>query len=376
MIGQKGMPAHYGGVERIVEQLSIRLAGFGHEVVVYTRPHYTPTIKISHEGVKLKSLPSLHTKHLDAISHTFLASVHAVFQKYDVIHYHSVGPALLAWIPRVFAPRTKIIIDFQCRDSLHQKWGWFARLMLRLGEWASVHFAHVTTVPTRTLQMYVQEHYNKTPVIVPNGMYLPQMREAHLIKKEFGLESESYLLVVARLVRHKGIHYLIDAYKKLQTAKKLVIVGDATFTDAYATELKALAAGDTNIIFTGWQTGPMLEELFSNAYVYIQPSETEGLSLSILEAAAYSNCVLSSDIDENKEITLQCGFTFASKDVDDLTSKLMTLIEREDLVEAAGKKARKLIEASYQWDDIVPHIVEVYKMPTQSTTARLKVSHP
>lgn len=360
MIGQKGMPAHYGGVERIVEQLSIRLAKIGHDVVVYTRPHYTPKIKTHHEGVRLINLPSIHTKHLDAISHTFLCTVHAVFQKYDIIHYHGVGPALVAWIPRIFFPRTKVIIDFQCRDSLHQKWGKFARFMLATGERAALIFAHVTTVPTQTLQQYCEETYKRKPVVVPNGMFIPDLKSAFLIRKEFGLETNGYILAVSRLVRHKGLHYLIEAYKKIQTNKKLVIVGDSAFTDDYVKELEELASGNDNIIFTGWQSGQMLEELYSNAYVFIQPSETEGLALSILEAAAYNNCVLTSDIPENKELASRCGFTFQNKNVADLAQKLEYLLAHDTLVEIAGKNARKLIEKKYLWDDITKQMHYVY----------------
>jgi len=312
MIGQKGIPfIHDGGVERHVEELATRLVQRGHEVFVYVRPRFITNGQKVYKGVKLIPLPSIPTKNLDTITHTFLASIHVLFQKVDVIHYHSVGPSTLAWIPRLFKPKTKIVVTFHSIDRFHKKWGWFARKYLGWGEWTACHFPHKTISVSMTIQKYCKEKFNKETVYIPNGVNIEKIKDKDKIK-QFDLEKDGYILTVARLIRHKGIHYLIEAYKKLENTfgsnpenwpgkkiRKLVIVGAPSYTDDYFEYLTKLAAESSNIIFTGFQTGETLKQLFANAYLYVHPSEAEGLSLTILEAMSHGTCVLISDIPEN-----------------------------------------------------------------------------
>ncbi|OGY84564.1 MAG: hypothetical protein A3F54_05660 [Candidatus Kerfeldbacteria bacterium RIFCSPHIGHO2_12_FULL_48_17] len=361
MIGQKGIPAQYGGVERIVEQLSLALANKGHELFVYTRSYYTPKQQTSFHNVHLKSIPSIHTKHLDTISHTFLSTMHALTQDFDVIHYHSVGPALLSWIPRLLKPRTKIVIDFQSQDKLHQKWGWLARKVLSLGERASLMFGDVATVPTKVMQQYAKKKFGKEPIVVPNGIptFLPDT--AKHIRKKFDLEPKSYFIIISRLVPHKGIHYTIEAYTQLKTDKKLVIVGDGVFTDEYVQKLKKLAAGNKNIIFTGWQSGKILQELIDSAYLYIQPSESEGMSLSLLEAAAYGTPILVSDIPENTAIFSAPTLHFKNKNSADLKAKIEYALANEEQLMSLAAQTKKEVETKYQWEKIATQLEMIYK---------------
>lgn len=360
-IGQKGIPAVYGGVERHVEELSTRLVDLGYDVSVYTRPHYTTCKKESFKGIKLISLPSLHSKHFDAISHTFLATLHALKQDYNIIHYHSIGPALLCWIPRILKPRAKVVVTFHCIDRQHQKWGRIARLMLWLGEFVTCKFAHEVITVSRTLKHYAYEVYKRETNYIPNGISEMQSLKPSIIKEQFGLEGNDYILVVSRLIPHKGIHYLIKAYQRINPNLKLVITGDSSFTDDYVRKLKRLAGGSKHIIFTGFQTGPALAELFTNAYLYVQPSESEGLPIAVLEAAAYGNCVLASDIPANMEIIKNCGLNFENKSVNDLVHKLELLINSPQEVESSGKEARKYVLENYNWADIVKSTDYLYQ---------------
>ena len=272
-IGQKGIPAKSGGIETHVDFLSRGLAKLGHEIFVYTRPWYTDKNLAEYQGVKLISLATVKTKHFDAIVHSFLASCHALFQKFDVIHYHGVGPALCAWIPRLLKPSVKVVVTFHCIDRKHQKWGRIARLALRLGEWCAVAFAHKTITVSQTLQTYCEDVYDAETIYIPNGVEMPCLVSPNLIREKFNLEKGSYILFLSRLVRHKGAHLLIQAYKNLRQSvetipsrwagrhelsllggnKTLVIAGGSAFTDDYVQELKDLAAGDPNIIFTDVQ---------------------------------------------------------------------------------------------------------------------------
>lgn len=354
----------FGGVERHVERLAVGLVQKGHEVYAYTRPWYTSPKRKNYQGVHLISLKSLRTKNLDAISHTFLASLDVLKRDYDIVHYHGVGPALLAWIPKIFKPKTKVIITFHCIDRYHQKWGLLARLALHFGEWMAVHFAHDTITVSRALQFYCSDHYNADTIYIPNGVDIPKKAAARVIAKKYGLATGNFILFLSRLVRHKGAHYLIDAYKKLNTDKKLVIAGGSAFTDDYVKFLEKKAAGNPNIIFTGNVRGASREwlELYSNAYLFAHPSESEGLPIVVLEAMSFGLPVLASDIIENMEaISGGFGFSFENKNVNDLKDRLDYLLKNSALAHRVGLSAREHVRKNYAWKDIVNSIERIYQ---------------
>lgn len=359
-IGQKGMPAMGGGVERYVEDLSLRLVEIGHEVSVYTRPHYTDPQLTAYRGVQLVSLPSVNTKHLDAISHTVVASFHAAFQNYDVIHYQSIGPALVMWLPRLLNSRIRLVATLQSRDYEHQKWGTFAKLALKLGERAMCYFADEIIVVTQAMVTYVKENYDRDAVYVPNGANLYAETGSDLLE-QFGLSKNNYIVAISRLVPHKGLAYLIEAYQQLETDKKLVIVGESSYSDEYVYKLKSLAGDNKNIIFTGAQTGEVLAQLYQNTYLFVQPSESEGLSLALLEAMARSRAVLVSDITENLAAVGETGFVFANKNVDDLKHKLVMILANPELVKQKGLEAQNRIIAHFNWEQIAQAIAKLYR---------------
>lgn len=361
MIGQKGIPALQGGVEKHVQELALRLVEDNHEVIAYTRPWYTLKRLDNHKGVKLVSLPSIKAKHFDAITHTGLAIFHAAWkEKVDIIHIHAVGPALLTWLARLLRPQVKVVVTFHCIDRQHQKWGILARLMLWLGEWSAMKFAHEVIAVSRTLQQYSYEVYKRSVQYIPNGVSHVQQQPASVIKEQFGLDKDSYIVMVARLVRHKGVHHLIKAYNQLDTDKQLVIVGGSAFTDDYVKEIQDMAANNSDIIFTGFQSGRVLEELFSNAYCYVLPSESEGLPIALLEAAAYGLPLIASDIPANLEIIQHCGISFRNTDVDSLKHALRTVLDDPEYAVELGKQARKHVHKYYQWDDIAKHTIQLY----------------
>lgn len=372
MIGQKGIPAKYGGVERHVEDLSTRLVERGHRVVVYTRRYFTPAHRRWYHGVRLVSLPSLKTKHLDAISHTFWATIHAVRHQPDVIHYHGVGPSLLSWLPKVLGSKAKVVSTFHCIDRKHQKWGYFARLFLRAGEWSAVHWPDRTIAVSQTINEYCAAVYNRAAQYIPNGVPpAPATSRRKLITlARYNLRSEEYALAVTRLIPHKGIHWLIEAWKQLPTNRKLVIVGDGFFTDDYVGQLKAMAAKDPRIIFTGWLHGQQLHELYANASLFVLPSTTEGLPISLLEAASYGRCILTSDIPENREVLAAgraIGYTFRSGDVDDLRAKLSMILRRPAINRAMGQRAKQAVAQHYNWTRIVAQIEDLYRQTLNHT---------
>lgn len=362
MIGQKGIPTLYGGIERHVEELSTRLVkNTGNSVFVYTRPYYTPKDLKEYKNVKLISIPSIKTKHLDAISHTLFSTIHALFQDYDVIHFHGVGPSLLSFIPRIFKPKAKIISTFHCRDAVLSKWGKFAKLSLAIGEWTAINFVHQTITVSESLVDYIEKKYKKRVNYIPSGIAPIQVKKPNMIIKSFGLLGDDYIIAVARLIKDKGIHYLIEAYNNIETDKKLVIVGDTSFTDEYVLKLKDMAEGNENIIFTGWQQGDMLAELYSNAYVFVQPSISEGLSVSVLEAASYGLGIIASDIPANIEIINKHGFIFKNKNVKNLENKLKLALINPEQIKDAGQKVRGYVIEKYDWNLIAYSTTLLYK---------------
>lgn len=367
MIGQKGIPAIHGGIERHVEELSVRLVGLGHQVLVYTRPHFTPKGMKQYRGVKLISLTSWKTKHFDAISHTFVATLHAVRSNVDVIHYHGVGPSLLAFLPKILGSKAKVVSTFHCIDRLHQKWGLFARLLLRAGEWSSVHHPDQTIVVSKTLKRYVQKEFHREATYIPNGIEPQPLRLSRTapVLKRFSLTPNQYIISVSRLIPHKGIHFLINAFRELQTDKKLVIVGDGFFTDEYVQYLHELAANDPRIIFTGFQSGRDLRDLFTNAALYVLPSQAEGLPIALLEAASYAVPLVASDIPENLEVIhaneLPIGMTFRNGDTNDLARVLRLALRQKSAMQTMAKRARNVVNEQYNWHDVAKATEAVYR---------------
>lgn len=386
IIGSKGIPARSGGIEKHVEELAIRLAKRQFDVTVYTRPWYVKNKLKSFQGVKLVSLGSIATKNFDAITHTLVSSLHAVREGFDVFHYHGVGPSLLSWIPRLLRPSAKVVVTFHCIDRNHQKWSLFAKVMLKLGEWAACKFAHKTIVVSKTLTHYVREVYKTEPVYIPNGINPPKKGAVRSeVLKELGLYKGRYALMVSRLVRHKGVHTLIDAWKKLKDASgdlnvmgmKLAIVGDAAFTDDYVRELKALAKGRKDIVFAGFRTGDDLRALFENASFAVHPSESEGLPIAVLEEMSYGKAVLTSDIPEHLEVIEGKGFTFRTGDVRDLMLQLYWTITHAKERAKAGKLAKEYVHAFYKWDDVSRETARLYKSlaPLTEAPKRAKTAH-
>lgn len=366
-IGQKGIPARFGGVERHVEELAVELAKRGHEVFVYARSNYTDKSIKEYKGIKIINLPSIPTKHLDAITHTFLATVHSLFCKYDVIHFQAIGPSLMSWIVRIFRRDVALLATFHCQDYYHKKWGWFARKSLLFGEYLTCKIPNKTITVSDLLGWYARNKYGIEPAVIYNGTRsgADEIVNSGALDK-WNLEEKKYVVFVGRLVRHKGVHYLIDAFNRLVESDemprdfKLVIAGDGFHTDDYVQEIKEMAKGKENIIFTGNLEGDELKEIFSKAYLFVQPSESEGLSIALLEAMGYGVPVLSSDIKENTDVIKDMGFVFKSESVESLTSELGKLVRSSEGIQEKVLRAREEVKDKYNWENIAKETEKAY----------------
>lgn len=371
MLGQKGVPGRFGGVETHVTELSTRLVRAGHTVTAYSRTWYAQEGGSRYNGIRIIRLPSIRTKHLDAISHTLFAVLHAVtFVRPDVYHFHGVGPSLLAWIPRILAPRATVVSTFHCVDRNHEKWGRIARLALKLGEWASVNFANETIAVSKIIAGYTRDAYGKLSTYIPNGITPRRVSTDPLLLEPFGLQPFGYVAMVSRLVKHKGAHTLIAAWQRAREMRpelfrglKLAIVGGSAFTDEYVKSLHVMAAGDNSIVFTGYQSGDTLEALFAGARFVVHPSTSEGLPIAILEAMSYGKAVLAADIPENMEVIAEHGVPFKAGDIEDLAQQIVDLLKDPMYAASIGHVARGYVEDMYHWDDIANETVEVYRGP-------------
>lgn len=369
MIGQKGMPAIYGGVEKHAQDLASRLVLADHKVVVYSRKWYTKKEDGEINGVTIKHLPSIHTKHLDTITHSFLATIHAIFSRCDVIHYHGVGPSLVAWMPRLFAPKTKVVVTFHSIDRYHQKWGWFAKLILRIGEWSACKFPHETITVSKGLYNYCLNEFKKETTYIPNGVELNARAESEDFIARFGLKKNKYLLMVSRLVPHKGAHVLIaafNAFKKEnpENRTKLAIAGGSVHTDKYFAALREIAADNKDIVFTGFQSGKTLNALYANAAALVHPSFNEGLPITVLQAMTFSKPALLSAIEAHLELSQDHDIFFKENSVSDLKKKLTDFISwSEEKRKKIGEENRRTVEENYDWGKIVRETEDVYLKP-------------
>lgn len=367
MFGHKRIPSREGGVEVVVEELATRMAKEGHRVTCYNRGgHHVSGAEFDTQdqseckGVKIKTVPTIEKKGLAAVSASFFAAICSAFGRYDVVHIHAEGPASFCWLPRLMGK--KVIVTVHGLDWQREKWkGGFASKYIHFGEKMAVKWADEMIVLSREVQKYFKDNYNRNTVFIPNGVTRPEKKKADLISQQFGLQKNSYILYLGRIVPEKGEHYLIQAFKQLETDKKLVIAGGASDTDDYMKQLKELASDDDRIVFTGFVQGELLQELYSNAYVYVLPSDLEGMPLSLLEAMSFGNCCLTSDIPECTEVIGHHGFSFKNGNVEDLKEKLQELCKQESTVHDYQEKASDYICRKYDWDVIVQKTLMLYQ---------------
>ncbi len=338
MIGHKRIPSREGGVEIVVEELSSRLVKMGHTVTVYNRRGRNVADKNAdkeahklkkYKGIKIVNVPTPDKKSLNAIVYSFLATIIAVLGNHDVIHYHAEGPCAMLVIPHFFGIRT--VATIHGLDWQRAKWGGFATKFLLFGEKMAAKYADEVIVLSRNVQQYFKDKYNRETIYIPNGVNKTEFLPADRITRKFGLEKDKYILYLGRLVPEKGITYLIDAFSTIDTDMKLVIAGGGSHSDEFVTQLNEKTKKDKRIIMTGFVQGNTLTELFSNCFLYVLPSDIEGMPISLLEAMSFGRRCLASDIPENTEACKEFAQYFKKSDVTSLANKLQEIILNPDI---------------------------------------------
>ena len=362
MMGHKHVLSREGGVEIVVNELSTRMVERGHLVTCFDRRarHVSGERmdqRTEYNGIKIKPVWTIEKKGLAAMTSSLSAALLSAFGRYDVVHIHAEGPAAMSWIPHLFHKR--VIVTVHGLDWARAKWGGFAARYIKWGESVAVKKADEIIVLSRSVQDYFQKTYGRKTVFIPNGVNKPEIKEAKEIKKLWGLEKDSYVLFLGRIVPEKGLKYLIEAWKDIKTNKKLVITGGSSDTDDFLNELKQSASED--VIFTGFQQGQVLEELYSNSYIYCLPSDLEGMPLSLLEAMSYGNCCLVSDIAECAEVVEDKAVLFPKGNTDELRRTLQGLLDSPKVVAKYKASATDFICHKYNWDNVVEQTLELYR---------------
>lgn len=364
MVGQRGVPATFGGIERHVEELGSRLAACGHEVSIFCRSSYVPDAPRQHLGMNLRYIPSVPTKHMEAITHSALSTLVAMRDRPDIIHYHGVGPALVSPIPR-FLGRAGVVATVHALDGDRAKWGWSARQALRAGSWLCARVPDATISVSHAIADHYLQRYRRATAYIPNGVTPRTPRRAGEIVQRFGLHPGAYVLFVGRLVPEKAPDLLIRAFRHVPGDDlRLVLAGGSSFTDDYVKSLHRASARDPRLLLTGYAYGSLLDELYANAAAFVLPSSLEGLPLTLLEALSYGTPVIASRIPPHMEVLGEDGpggRLFPPGDEDALSRTLRRVLEEAARERGGAARLREKVLRRYSWSDALTATTSVYE---------------
>ena len=364
IIGHKRIPSNEGGIEKGVEQHAVRMAALGHQVVVYNRGNDNIHGKAFNEkrlkeykGVRIITVPTPN-RFASVPVYSFLATVHAAFARYDVVSYRASGPCAMIPLAKLFGLRC--VASLHGFDSQRDKWGNFAKKYLTWGERCAAKRADVCLVLSEKMKRYIREKYGVEAIRFANGIDKPEHLPPREIAEKWGLQKDGYLLSLGRVEPEKGLHYMIEAFRACKTDKKLVIAGGNSNPDYYA-QLRERAAGDDRILFIGYVKGTLIQELYSNAYMFLLPSNLEGMANTLLEAMSYGNCCLVSDIPENTEVTGDLAAVVPKGNAEALREKMQALLDDPETAERMKASTADYILGHYNWDVVVEQMLRLYR---------------
>lgn len=359
ILGTRGIPASYGGFETFAEHLATRLVIRGHEVTVYCRSHYVSPRQLEYHGVRLQVLPTVRHKYFDTVVHTFLSALHAVPARYDVALICNAANAPFSPILRLTG--TPVAINVDGLEHKRKKWGKLARRYYRLAEYLSTILPNEMVTDAQVIKDYYLAHHNSRSTMIAYGSEVERRPDRTTVRK-WRVEPNRYVLYVSRLEPENNAHLVIEAFKKVRSAYRLLIVGDAPYAEQYINDLKARARGDKRIIFTGFVFGQDYRALQQNAYCYVHATEVGGTHPALLEAMGYGNCVLTLATPENMEVVGDAGIPYA--DEFDLSEKLQRVLRDGSLVQAYRNRAQLRVEKYYHWEGVVDQYERLFERMT------------
>ncbi|CAN5461181.1 glycosyltransferase [soil metagenome] len=350
LLGTRGVPASYSGFETCVEQLGQRLVQRGHDVTVYCRAHHITYAEPTYKGMHLVKLPTIANKYLDTMVHSLISSLHALPQRYDIALYFIAGNSPVTWILRLVGAKT--ILNVDGLDWKREKWPALAKNYIQFAEYLATKLPTAYLTDSRVVQNYYRDRYQSEPPYIPYGSDVEILPPGETLAR-FGLEPDRYILFVGRLVPENCAHHLVEAFRKIETDLKCVIVGDAAYAEEYIASLKAKAEGDPRIVFTGYVFGKGYHELGSNAHIFAETSGVGGTHPALVEAMAFGNCVITHNTPENLETIGDAGFAYDGKlGANDLQEILARLLADPNLVAQYAQRARQRAETVYTWESV------------------------
>jgi glycosyltransferase involved in cell wall biosynthesis len=365
ILGTRGIPASYGGFETFAEHLSTRLVARGHEVTVYCRAHYVSPRQLEYQGVRLEVLPTIRHKYFDTVIHTFISALHAASRRYDAALICNCANAPFSPILRLTG--TPVAINVDGLEHKRKKWGRLGRRYYRLAEYLSTLLPNEMVTDAQVIQDYYLARHKTASTMIAYGSEVERRPDRAAVRK-WRVEPNRYVLYVSRLEPENNAHLVIEAFKRVRTAYRLLIVGDAPYAENYINSLKAQARGDKRIIFTGFVFGQDYRALQQNAYCYIHATEVGGTHPALLEAMGYGNCVLTLATPENVEVVGDAGIPYV--DEFDLAEKLQRVLRDGSLVQAYRNRAQQRIQSHYDWDTVVDQYEQLFaRMSGHATRA-------
>jgi len=353
ILGTRGVPASYGGFETFAEQLSTRLVARGHDVTVYCRAHYVSPRQIEYKGVRLKVLPTIRHKYFDTVVHAFLSSMHAAgVGRFDAALICNAANA--PFIPVLRATGTPVAINVDGLEHKRRKWNWLGKNYYRVAERLAVWLPNETVTDARVIQDYYAARYGAPSTMIAYGAEVERRLDRAAVRA-WGVEPNRYVLYVSRLEPENNAAMVIEAFKRVRTPHRLLVVGDAPYAHDYISELRALARRDRRIIFTGFVFGDAYRALQQNAYCYVHATEVGGTHPALLEAMGYGNCVLTLATPENVEAVGEAGIHYS--DTKDLAAKLQRVLRDGGIVGQYRQRAQARVRERYDWE----HVVEEYE---------------
>lgn len=356
ILGTRGIPASYGGFETFAEHLATRLVARGHEVTVYCRAHYVSPRQLEYHGVNLKVLPTVRHKYFDTVVHTLLSAIFAVPRRFDAALICNAANAPFTPILRLTG--TPVAINVDGLEHKRKKWGVLGRRYYRLAEYLSTVLPNEMVTDAQVIQDYYLARHNARSTMITYGGEV-ERRPDRLAVRKWRVEPNRYILYVSRLEPENNAHLVIEAFKKVRTAYRLLVVGDAPYAQHYINDLRARAKGDKRIIFTGFVFGQDYRSLQQNAYCYVHATEVGGTHPALLEAMGYGNCVLTLATPENIEVVGEAGIPYV--DEFDLAGKLRRVLRDGSLVQAYRNRAQLRIQKCYDWENVVDQYENLFR---------------
>ncbi|HEX8291924.1 MAG TPA: DUF1972 domain-containing protein [Pyrinomonadaceae bacterium] len=353
ILGTRGIPASYGGFETFAEQLSTRLVARGHDVTVYCRAHYVSPRQIEYKGVRLKVLPTIRHKYFDTVVHAGLSAFHAAaLRRFDAALICNAANAPFA--PVLRAAAVPVAINVDGLEHKRRKWNWLGKNYYRVAERLSVWLPNETVTDARVIQDYYLAKYRAGSTMIAYGAEVERRADRQAVSR-WGVEPNRYVLYVSRLEPENNAEMVIEAFRRVRTPQKLLVVGDAPYAHEYIAHLRSLARRDRRIVFTGFVFGDAYRALQQNAFCYVHATEVGGTHPALLEAMGYGNCVLTLATPENVEVTGDAAIHY--RDTADLAVQLQKVLRGGATVTQYRQRAQARVRERYDWE----HVVDEYE---------------